>query len=138
MQAVTTGCRAEYILLGNQNFTYPTVIDLFQYKWGLACLKSVDSGDFCSDVERTWNITSMVANNVATWPQQTKKTFYDISSGDWEPYTDENGTLADPYNYDIWPQAVDVETIQTRWLVSTTTPSGQHLVMIPILDGLRR
>ena len=85
--------------------TYPQIVDLFQYKWGLTCLADATSNQFCSDVENTWNITTMVANQKATWPVNPPKTYYDISSGSWDPYTDLNGTLASPYDYDIWLNA---------------------------------
>lgn len=107
-QAVTSGCAGQSLQLASQNYSYPTLIDLFQYKWSLACLTSSETGAFCSDVEASWNITTMVANKAATWPTSTNKTYYDISQGSWDPYVDENGTLADPFSDDIWVKAADV------------------------------
>ncbi|MCJ1415007.1 hypothetical protein MMC32_001337 [Xylographa parallela] len=92
--------------------SYIQVVDLFQYKWGLTCLADAASGEFCTDVESSWNITTMVADDDATWPNYTQKTFYDISSGSWAPFTDLNGTLADPYDYDIWLNASDVGILE--------------------------
>lgn len=94
--------------------SYPQVIDLFQHKWGLTCLEDADSGDFCSDIEDTWNITTMVASDTATWPTQTNKTFYVFDEHGWEPYTDENGTLANPYDDNIWYPAASVGILTDR------------------------
>lgn len=50
----------------------------------------------------------MVSQNVVTWPIYTNKTYYDVSSGNWDSHTDLNGTLSDPYDFDLWPSAADV------------------------------
>lgn len=44
----------------------------------------------------SWNITTMVANNVATWPVNPQKCYLDSTQGVWEHLTNENGACTEP------------------------------------------
>lgn len=73
-------------------------------------MKDPSSGAFCSDIENAWNITQMLAQGKATWPTYTNKTYYDLSRGSWDPYTDENGTLIRLPDEVNWMSASQVST----------------------------
>ncbi|KAK3933532.1 hypothetical protein QBC46DRAFT_463001 [Diplogelasinospora grovesii] len=81
-------CGNDVFYIDGNNMTLHHLVDLIQYKWGLLY--------FCLNVEDTWSITTMEAENAATWPNNTQKCYLGSSEGYWQHYTDGNGTCIEP------------------------------------------
>lgn len=56
----------------------------------------------------SWNITAMLAEGKATWPNNTEKEYIDIDSGGWGPLLDVDESSIYPYNDYLWVNASDV------------------------------
>ncbi|KAF2121004.1 hypothetical protein BDV96DRAFT_641641 [Lophiotrema nucula] len=94
--------------MGGQNMTFNQLTDFVKYKYGLICLAEDSTGKYCSDVEDSWNITTIVAQGHATWPQHTKKCYMDANNFHWDYVTDEEGNCTFPFENNIWQNASDV------------------------------
>ncbi|KAF7884808.1 hypothetical protein EAF00_010626 [Botryotinia globosa] len=91
-----TACPGDTFSIDGNSMSLHDLVDLIDYKWGLICLTDISTKEYCLDVEDSWNITTMVANNVATWPVNPQKCYLDSTQGVWEHLTDENGTCTEP------------------------------------------
>ncbi|KAF8859499.1 hypothetical protein BDZ45DRAFT_358156 [Acephala macrosclerotiorum] len=104
--AVEEGCGNITMMIDTQAVTFSSWVDHIQYKFGLICLADANSGDFCLDVEKTWNITEMVLDNTATWPNNTYKCYFDAQADTWDYVQDGNGTCYSPFEFE-WSNATD-------------------------------
>ncbi|KAL3489583.1 hypothetical protein BJX62DRAFT_238980 [Aspergillus germanicus] len=71
----------------------------FQYKYDLICLADEETGDFCLDVESSWNITTINLAQEATWPTHTDKCYFHVANGHWGYQIDVNGTCLDIFDF---------------------------------------
>lgn len=47
----------------------------------------------------SWNITELVLEDEATWPDNTYKCYFDAQSSSWDYVQDRNGTCLDPFDF---------------------------------------
>ncbi|GAB7351193.1 hypothetical protein MBLNU459_g1635t2 [Dothideomycetes sp. NU459] len=97
--AVQSGCTTEFFNFNSANMTYTDVVDHIRYKVGLICLADATTSNYCLDVENTWNISTLVSQGKATWPNNTSKCYYDYTDGDTDPVLDVDGLCFNPSDY---------------------------------------
>ncbi|CZR65827.1 uncharacterized protein PAC_15727 [Phialocephala subalpina] len=114
--AVEAGCGSAMLTIDSQNITFSSWIDHMQYKVGLICLADTNTSGFCLDDEKTcvayldlqcfladsvgsWNITEMVLNKAATWPNNTYKCCFNGQIFYWEYVVDENNICYSPFDF---------------------------------------
>ncbi|KAI8940611.1 hypothetical protein NX059_001883 [Plenodomus lindquistii] len=105
--AVNSQCQNQQFNMGGQNMTFANLTSFVSYKYGMICMVEDETNEYCADVEESWNITTLVAQNRATWPQHTKKCYMDAENFHWEYLTDGEGNCTDPFE-NIWPNASEV------------------------------
>ncbi|KAF7872589.1 hypothetical protein EAF04_003509 [Stromatinia cepivora] len=91
-----TACADDTFSIDSNVMSLHELVDMIEYKWGLICLQDETTDEFCLDVEDSWNITTMVALDGATWPKNTQKCYLGSSEGYWEHYTGDNDTCIEP------------------------------------------
>jgi len=70
---VSSACGSYAIPFNGATISAGQILDYYQYKYNLTCL--ANAGTFCLMEEATWNIPQMIADNNATWPTHTNKTY---------------------------------------------------------------
>ncbi|KAH8799634.1 hypothetical protein F5884DRAFT_111945 [Xylogone sp. PMI_703] len=106
--AVEESCNGQTISLQGGTLTHQYISDLYNYKFELVCLTDPDTGDFCFDVEDTWNIAAMNEAGTATWPNYTTKLYPDPLNN-WEVATDVDGTPIER------PRKIQVNASDLQW-----------------------
>ncbi|RMZ76860.1 hypothetical protein DV738_g4695, partial [Chaetothyriales sp. CBS 135597] len=95
--SVDSECGDQFFPIDGRNMTYGDLIDYYHYKHGLVCLRDHSTGQFCADVEDSWDIQVLQDSGAATWPQHTTKVYPRTTDPDWPDLVDENGTAIDPF-----------------------------------------
>ncbi|KAL4781513.1 hypothetical protein BJX76DRAFT_363531 [Aspergillus varians] len=96
--AVTSDCKGVFIV-DSQNWTFPNFMSHFRYKYDLICLADEETGDFCLDIESSWNITIVDLAQEATWPTYIDKCYFDVANGHWGYQIDVDGTCLDIFDF---------------------------------------
>ncbi|MCJ1394842.1 hypothetical protein MMC18_007722 [Xylographa bjoerkii] len=90
----------------------------------MICLRDSTSTDFCSDVEASWNITTMNATGQATWPNYTMVIYPDYDTG--VPEQDVDGTYISPLDpfepLDVSSLPTDLPLVGREYYYNTPIP----------------
>ncbi|GAM83791.1 hypothetical protein ANO11243_017810 [Dothideomycetidae sp. 11243] len=99
---VQSGCGSAAFNFNGGQMTWVQQIQYLQYKYGLVCLKDAATSNFCTDVENSWNINSMVAAGSATWPSNTAKCYPNLASDSIDATLDTNGSCINTFDVSVF------------------------------------
>jgi hypothetical protein len=75
------------------------VVDYYNFKYNLVCLKDTSTGQFCELQQQGWNISQLNISGKAIWPTYTNKIYPNwYLNDDGSPLQDPNGTYIDPFD----------------------------------------
>jgi hypothetical protein len=128
-RAVSSSCNDFEIDFNGGYLSATEIVDLFIYKYDMSCLAD-SSGSFCAIVEESWDIDSLNASGLATWPTNTDKIYPDFSEGSYgDPVQDIDGTYIDqsdePIEWPAWAAELQLEDSGADYFMEPISPDWQ-------------